>query len=251
MKIDIGKRVSRRLLVGSQSGCRRLLSIVQETDASIYITNPDFAQSRFADFSGAPGKTLQFTEITEAGKLSVHGSGIAHVRPGAGGDVEMRLSGNFLLSRAKDGLGVRHVCTAFLTQPTLVVAGARSTDVVLSEHESPSVFVFWAVPSTRQIDVRVDAAFHIDDLETVEFATGFGGFGLNTHSIVWFAYRTKHMTRWPANSLFAFHDGFLVPIMVGTGEGQMRIELRPARYSYKDDVLSIGLPFPPDGRPLF
>ena len=61
------------------------------------------------------------------------------------------------------------------------------------------------------------------------------------HSIAWFAYRTKHMDRWPRNAQACYSDGHTVPIFIGTGTGEFRLEYRRPQYGMTDDGISIAL----------
>jgi hypothetical protein len=105
----------------------------------------------------------------------------------------------------------------------------------------PYVIVFWAVPLIRSYAITVDGSFHVDDLEEVPPNAGWGAFNLSTHAIVWFAYRTKHMERWPKNSQACYSDGHAVPLFIGTGEGQFRLEYRRPSYQLEGDQLKISL----------
>jgi hypothetical protein len=64
---------------------------------------------------------------------------------------------------------------------------------------------------------------------------------MTTHAVVWFAYRTKHMNRWPKNSQGCYADGYTVPFFVGTGPGQFRLEYRQPSYSLTEEGISIAL----------
>jgi hypothetical protein len=230
----------RRLLISSGDERLQVLSFTQSTDSSIYVTTPDTASCRWLELAGNP-PTLSVQEIPATGKLSVHGSGIAHVRPGQDHDVELRLAGNYLANPDKDVLGVRHLCTVFPTQPVAVPATRVADCLLQTATVRPYVFVFWAVPAHRPIQVRVNASFRAEDLERVPPDSGFGSFTLRTHAVVWFAYRTAHMESWPAHSHFAFHDGFYTPTLIGTGTGACRLELREANYSLRDDQVNISM----------
>jgi hypothetical protein len=222
-----------------------MLSFTQRPDGSIYISGPDLAESRWMEIVAGDPPGLRIVALPQAGKLSVHGSGVTHVRPADGGEAELRLAGNYLSNEAAQALGLRHLVTIFPTQPTRLpasVAHARLADCsILAEELKPYVLVFWAVPAVRRLTVNVTAAFHVDDLASIPPESGFGGFALRTHTVVWFAYRTKHMERWPAHSHLCFHDGFHVPMIIGTGEGASRLELRTPEYQLAGDQLRIAV----------
>jgi len=222
-----------------------MLSFTQGNDGSIYISAPDLAKSKWMEIAPGNPPLMRICDVPDAGKLSVHGSGVTHVRALAGGEVELRLAGNFLTNEDHQTLGVRHIVTVFPTKPSHLPASAannRQSDCSLQVLAlKPYVLIFWAVPSIRALKVDVSASFRVDDLETVPPESGFGAFGLRTHNIVWFAYRTKHMVRWPAESHLSFHDGFHTPVIVGTHEGACRLELRTCIYELVDDNLRISV----------
>jgi len=236
---------SRRLFFTAGAEHFQILSFTQKPDGSIYISAPDLAASKWLEVASGNSSELHITTLSSAGKLSVHGSGVAHVRAVDGGEAELRLVGNYLSSDDNQGLGLRHLVTLFSTQPTHLPtspAHNRLTDCSIRAAElKPYVLVFWAVPALKNLTVNVTAAFHENDLESVPPESGFGAFALRTHAVVWFAYRTKHMGRWPANSHLCFHDGFRAPIIIGTGEGACRLEMRQPVYDIADSRLSISL----------
>ena len=60
---------------------------------------------------------------------------------------------------------------------------------------------------------------------------GLHRFGLRYHDVFWFAYRTKHMPKWPKQSQICYHDGYTFPVFIGTGIGIYRLEFRQPKYS--------------------
>jgi hypothetical protein len=70
---------------------------------------------------------------------------------------------------------------------------------------------------------------------------GWGGFTLTLHSVIWFGYRTKHMDRWPLNAQACYLDGYWVPVLIGTGPGAFRLELRRPQFSLTETDLTIQL----------
>lgn len=236
---------SRRIFFTAGVEHFQMLSLSQRPDGSIYISGPDLAESRWMEIVAGNPPTMRIVALPEVGKLSVHGSGVAHVRRANGGETELRLAGNYLSNEPGQTLGLRHLVTVLPTQPTHLpasAANARLSDCsILAQELKPYVLVFWAVPATRRLTVNVTASFHVDDLESVPPESGFGGFALRTHWVVWFAYRTKHMQRWPTHSHLCFHDGFHTPILIGTGEGACRLELRRPKYSLDGDQLRISV----------
>jgi len=161
------------------------------------------------------------------------------------GSNEFAVRGNMLRSQDGKVLSVRHLLTVFPSEPWQKPnspAGARKTDELMTTKQwHPYVLIFWAVPLTRSFTVQVTSSFHVDDLEEVPPNGGWGGFSLATHAVVWFAYRTKHMNRWPRNSQACYSDGHAVPVFVGTGSGEFRLEYRQPSYTLNEDQLSITL----------
>ena len=244
-----------RLFLGDATNSYQIFSFAQNRkDASIYASAPELEKTRWLtpaglDSMGRPQLSMEVLAGIE--KLSLHGSGIVHLRP-TGREAAIRIPGHYLKNSPAEALGLRHLLTAFLSQPTHVPGSLplnRANDhVVRAETLEPYAFIFWAVPNTRAISLSVSAAFHTADLEAVPPPSGYGTIPLVFHSIFWFAYRTRHMARWPAVTHVALHDGYWVPLFVGTGEGQCRLEWRSPVLRYSDDEFRISLPAP-DIRP--
>src|SRR5207249_223996 len=113
-------------------------------------------------------------------------------------------------------LGVRHLFTSFFQKPSHLPQSPalnRATDYLLqsSNDIKPFVMTFFAVP-LRKMTVEINSSFHINDIISIPpVDTGWGGFSLKHHMIVWFYYRTKNMERWAANTHVCYYDGFKVP----------------------------------------
>lgn len=240
---------NRRIFFSSGAESFQIFSITQNRqDGSIYFAAPGFEEIVWiVPALGADQQPVLLSFQTEGdGKLSLHGSGVTHVRPyeksGANG---FSIRGNELRSRDGDRLGARHLMTIFLSEPKHrpnSPAGARKSDGVMTTSKwHPFVVIFWAVPGGRPLTVNVQGSFDVDDLEEVPPNGGWGVFSMVHHSIVFFAYRTKHMERWPLNSQAFYSDGYTVPMVIGTGAGQFRIEYREPKYTLSDDTLSIQL----------
>lgn len=182
------------------------------------------------------------------GKLSVHGTGMATYRAHSDDKGhQLIVKGNFLVDRVSDRIGVRHLFTSFFQEPNHLPTSSpalnRQTDYLLksSKDLKPFVMTFFAVPNMK-LSVTVNASFHINDLECVPPDTGWGGFSLLHHTIVWFYYRTKHMDNWPQNTHVCYYDGFDVPFFIGTGKGTFRLEIRRPSYDKNADNLIISIP---------
>lgn len=217
-------------------------------DGSIYFSAPNFADIDWLmpSLGNAHTPILLSYKSGGAGKLSLHGSGVAHVRPHeALRRNEFIIRGNPLTASDGQTLGVRHLLTLLLPEPRHCPdspAMARRGDCIIkSKQLHPYVIVFWAVPASRPLTVTVSGSFHVDDLEELPLDGGWGGFNLKLHTVVWFAYRTKHMTRWPCNAQACYHDGHLVPLIIGISEGMFRLELRCPTFTLSDNQLIIAI----------
>ncbi|HET7716402.1 MAG TPA: hypothetical protein VFK86_12325 [Bauldia sp.] len=237
-----------RLFFGDGRENFQLFSLDQRPDASIYFAAPLFQEIQWHLPGVGPDQNpiLITYQVNQPGKLSIHGSGIVHAKPfGVAGSNDFAIRGSMLRSTDGTVLSVRHLLTIFPSEPKHrpnSPAGARKTDGVMTTKQwHPYVIVFWAVPLTRSFTVKVSGAFHADDLEEVPPNGGWGAFNLSMHVIVWFAYRTKHMSRWPHNSQACYSDGHAVPLFIGTGPGQFRLEYRRPEYRLDGDQLSIAL----------
>jgi hypothetical protein len=237
-----------RLFLGNDRESFQLFSVAQNADASIYFSAPVFQDIEWRLPVIGPNRepALLSYQVMEPGKLSIHGSGVVHAKAfGTAGSNEFAVRGNILRSADGTTFSVRHLLTIFLSEPRHrpgSPAGARKTDGVMTTKQwHPYVIVFWPVPRTRSYIVNVNGSFHVDDLEEVPPNGGWGAFNLSMHAVVWFAYRTKHMARWPLNSQGCYSDGHIVPLFIGTGPGQLRLEYRQPTYQLEENKLSISL----------
>lgn len=239
----------RRLFFGNGLEYFQIFSVSQKpSDSSIYFSAPKLEEIQwYVPAMGQDHKPVLVSyQVATPGKLSLHGSGLVHVKPfGVAGSNEFAVQGNILKSQDGKVLSVRHLLTIFPSEPChkpTSPAGARQTDGLMTTKQwHPYVIIFWAVPLTRSFTVQVTSSFQVDDLEEVPPNGGWGGFNLATHAVVWFAYRTKHMARWPQNAHACYSDGYTVPIFIGTGVGGFRLEYRQPSYALNDEQLSIAL----------
>jgi hypothetical protein len=243
------KSTSIRLFFCTTDKTFQLFSISQNAnDGSIYFAAPRFAEISWlmpASVDQQQAVLLSY-QASGQGKLSLHGSGVTHVRPYDSTSAnEFAIRGNQLKAPTGESLGVRHLLTIFPAEPThkpSSPATARRTDCVMTTKEwHPLVFIFWAVPLLRSFTVSVSGVFHADDLQEIPPNSGFGAFGLALHALVWFAYRTKHMDRWPKHSQACYADGHTVPLLIGTGPGCFRLEGRRPNYTFENTRLTIAL----------
>lgn len=243
-----------RIFFGTETEYFQLFSVAQKSDGSIYFSAPMFQNIEWRVPVISPDRQLVLAsyQVSEQGKLSVHGSGVAHVKAhDAAGSSDFSIRGNTLKSKDGEILSVRHLLTIFPSEPTHKPnspPGARRTDGIMTTKQwHPYVIVFWAVPLARSLTVTVNWSFQTDELEEVPPNAGWGAFSLATHALVWFAYRTKHMQRWPKKSQACYGDGYVVPLLVGTALGQFRLEYHQPRYSLIEDRLTISLDAQPIG----
>jgi hypothetical protein len=237
-----------RLFFGTEAEHFQLFSVAQNSDGSIYFSAPMFQNIEWRLPTISPDRqvVLGSFQASEQGKLSVHGSGVVHVKAHeTAGSNDFAVHGNILKSKDGETLSARHLLTVFPSEPTHKPnspPGARKTDCVMTTKQwHPYAIVFWAVPIARSLTITVNGSFQADELEEVPPNAGWGAFGLATHALVWFAYRTKHMQRWPKNSQACYGDGYVVPLFVGTGLGEFRLEHRQPHYSLVEDKLTISL----------
>jgi hypothetical protein len=237
-----------RLFFGTDAEQFQLLSVAQNADGSIYFSAPMFQniEWRLPVVGADREPVLVSYQVSEQGKLSVHGSGVVHVKAHeAAGSNEFAIRGNILKSKDGETLSVRHLLTIFPSEPQHKPnspPGARKTDGVMTTKQwHPYAVVFWAVPLTRSLTITITGSFQADELEEVPPNGGWGAFSLATHALVWFAYRTKHMQRWPKKSQACYADGYLVPLFIGTGLGEFRLEYRQPHYSLDEGRLGISL----------
>lgn len=239
---------SRRVFISFNGDeASQIFSVTQnKNDGSIYFSAPNFGNIDWlipSDTESSSPSILTFNAGKE-GKLSLHGSGVTHVRPHQSyGNNEFSINGNLLKSIENGEIGLRHLATIFLSDPThkpASKAGSRKTDYILSvKSKEPYVFVFWAIPLIGPHSVNIRFSFNTDEVEPPPPKSGWGGFGLINHGIVWWAYRTKHMDKWPINTQAVYHDGHLVPLFIGTGEGKFRLEYRMPVITFKNSEFRI------------
>jgi hypothetical protein len=108
-----------------------------------------------------------------------------------------------------------------------------------NEDLRPFVLAFFAVP---RMAAKVDFRFSLHNDQMVEIPNDVLGahcFTLRYHHLVWFAYRTKYLDRWPKYSHYCYSDGFWFPVFIGTGENEIGFELREPRYRLDGEKLTI------------
>lgn len=239
MDVEFPKR---RLFIHDGENYYQILSFTQsKSDASIYVSSPEFSKIKWLSTSiSNEALQVKITDTPGDGKLSLHGSGMTKITPNIH---ELVVHGNYLLDIDKQALGVRHLFTIQLAKPSFLPSSPalnRDSDLVISTKKlSPSVIVFFAIPRVSNLTVNFKVSFDIDDLDSIPPEGGYGCFELLTHNIFWYAYRTKRMDEWAPNPYICYYDGNIVPIMIGTGDREMRIEFRTPNYKITNAELFI------------
>lgn len=186
------------------------------------------------------------TESLGDGKISLHGSGMTAIRPhNDPKGHQLVIGGNHLLNKEKNQIGARHLYSIFMKQPHFKPENSpafnRDSDYALESKDDlkPFILVFFALPR-HGLSVNFNFNLHVDEMESIpnDFL-GLHGFSLRYHDVFWFAYRTKHMEKWTKQAQICYHDGFTIPIFVGTGPGQFRLEFREPEYILKEKELEI------------
>jgi hypothetical protein len=243
---------NRRIFIDKDSTFYQILSFTQHADGSIYCSIPEFKSAKWMSFgkSASNDMPVMITADSpqEMGKFSMHGSGMLTFRSHS--DTKghtLIIKGHPLIDTENGSFGVRHVFTYFPTEPKHLPnspAFNRESDYVLKKQGQlkPFVMVFFAVPYKPGLKANINISFNvddIDDLETTPPDVAFGTFGLRFHNLVWVYYRTKHMDRWPQSTHICYFDGFLVPILIITGEGTFRLELRKPSHALNGNDLTL------------
>ncbi len=256
----MNKPNSRRLFyTHNQKEYFQIFSFIQEKDGSIYCSCPDFSKSKWVSFvntdNGIATKIVD-TPISSK-KLSLHGSGVVKFRKSDMSFDSERIKGFHLLNIKENIIGPRHLFTAFICEPNYLPASKfmnRKSDVPINAHEhKPFVIMFFAIPQ-RPIPLQINFMpnFNIDFFEE-DFSKNIGCdvFSLSHHDVIWFAYKTKYLTKWPKYSHIFYYDGFMLPIFIAkqndsseTHEKSMSVVLTKPKYELQGNNLNVIVPFP-------
>lgn len=229
------KAPKRRFLISDGTRKIHLFTFLQERDGSIYTFAPNFSELKWL----ALGSTSHAEQLNlpPNGKISIHGSGISHVKARDLPDAVFRRHGIALQSEKDMQLGLRHLMSAFPTdrnaQNTSSIPERRSDITLVKSKLTPHVFVFWAVPFlfSLQIDGLVECVEYDLDQQ-------WGVFQLRQHALLWLSYRYHDMVNWPDECHVCVDDGFHIPL-VFPGDGIGRVELRVPRYRFERPHLEI------------
>lgn len=237
----------RRIFIKSQDRLVQVFTFDQQKDGSIYCASPDFDDAKWITCRiTESGPEMIVDEGIGEGKVIFHGSGIVAVRPHSDtSGHRLRIKGNYLLKAADRVAGARHLFTVFLSEPkyepSTSPAFNRASDYCLEAKEDlkPVVLVFFAIPR-QGLTINFQFNLHLDEMVNIpNDLLGLHGFPLRHHDVYWFAYRTKHMEKWPKKAQVAYHDGFSFPIFIGTGIGVYRLEFRQPKYRLHGKELEI------------
>ena len=238
----------RRIFFSTADESFQIFSVTQnKLGGDIYFTAPAFGNIEWRAPSLNADKQLELLsyQAGEVDKLSLHASGIAHLPLGSSRPAEFRIQGNMLSRDAGENLGVRHLLTIFLSEPKhkpdSPFSAKKSDGLITTAQWHPFVLVLWAIPAKNPFSLTINGSFNVDELEEVPPNAGWGAFQMQQHAIAWFAYRTKHMERWPLKSQACYTDGHTVPLFIGTDAGQFRLEYRQPTYSVIGNQFTIDL----------
>jgi len=226
----------RRIFVNKGDDRYQLFSFSQHDDGTIYCGAADFVDAKWIGFDiTAQGPKLATTESIGDGKLSLHGTGMAAIRrhDDPSGH-QLIVKGNLLKNDQE--LRARHLFTVFLKEPGYLPHASpafnRKSDYSMQANEDlrPLVLAFFAVPRVAtEIDFRF--SLQVEQMTSIpNDLLGMHYFTLRYHHVMWFAYRTKHMDKWPKYSHYCYSDGYWFPVFIGTGEGAFTLEFRQPRY---------------------
>jgi hypothetical protein len=248
---------SRRVFINKGEDYYQLFSFTQDKDGSIYCSMPEFPEIQWMQLL-VKDNLIQMqivVPLEDKGKLSFHGSGMvayrAHKDPKGH---QLIVHGHHLKEKNNTSVfGVRHLLSCFFQEPNFIPLQSpalnRKTDYLLksSIELKPFVMLLFAVPGKPNLQVRIDASFHVDDID-IPPDVSFGNFDLRYHNIVWVIYRTKNMERWPTTTHAMYFDGFRVPMFIGQSQnndakkGECRLEIRSPSYRLQGDILQVQLP---------
>lgn len=237
----------RRIFIRAKDRICQVFSFNQRPDGSIYCWSPDFGDAKWLSLQVAEnGPQIVTTEAIGTGKISFHGTGMVTIR--AHDDPkghQLIVKGNHLLNKQKGLVGVRHLFTVFMKEPKYQPESSklfnRESDYCMEANEElkPLVLAFFAVPQ-QGLAINFQFNLHKEDMVNIpNDVLGLHRFGLRYHDVFWFAYRTKHMEKWPKYAHICYHDGFTFPIFVGTRLGAYKLECREPQYSLMGNELNI------------
>lgn len=238
---------NRRVFINSGDKFYQIYSLTQNDDGSIYCGSPDFATAKWIGInSNKSTLNLEFADKVGDGKISIHGTGMTAIRPHL--DQRSRkiiIKGNKLLNLDKNEIGARHLFTTFIKEPLYIPTNSpvfnRQSDYIIksSEELKPLVLVFFAIPQ-KSLTINFHMSINTDLLNNIpDDFLGTVIISLKYHDVFCFAYRTKHMEKWPKYSHYIYSDGYLCPLFIGMEPGRFGIEIRMPKYQINQNNLSL------------
>lgn len=237
MDANFAKR--RALIADPESGPFQILSIAQETDGSIYLSCPDFAQAKWLELNVSDVPSATVVASPGLGKISIHATGFAAVRAHNSNERAVRVTGTPIIDEASGIHFVRHLCTLMVAKPVHTPAGQRISDYRINSSKSlmPTALVLFAIPRNTGLNgVNLEAKFHVDVIG-VPPEVSWGDIPMRSHTIVWVAYTTKQMTTWPPSTHFCHFDGNLVPLFMGGGPELWSLTVATPEFSIQESRL--------------
>lgn len=228
----------RRIFINKNGKHFQIFTFSQKKDGSIYCSSPDFSDAKWISYKITKNGPELITAATIGkGKISFHGSGITGIRSNIDTEHTLRIKGNILLNKKQKSLGARHLFTVFMKEPQYLPPSSpafnRKSDYALRANEvlQPFILIFFAIPKTG-VSTHFLFNLYADEMNNIPNDFLGGHFiSLRYHDIFWFAYRTKNLQKWPKYTHYSYHDGFTVPIFVGTKQQKFRLEFRQPTYS--------------------
>ncbi|NNV53871.1 hypothetical protein [Limnovirga soli] len=226
-----------------------LFTFTQEKDGSIYISWPDFENTRWFLIKESQAEIVAIEATSPGeGKFTVHGSGQAGFREHTGRyDKTILFHGNQLVNSDQNSFGIRHLFTIQLPEPSFIPPNSpylnRKTDYsILASHVVPSILIFFAIPK-QNFDFEASFSLHEDFIPWSEdnqptHYLGTHLFELSTHVVLWIAYRTTNMF-WPAHPVVHYNNGYKIPFIIGKGNKEYTAELRAPEYELSGNKISI------------
>lgn len=238
----------RRVFINNGDKFYQIYSFSQSVDGSIYCSSPDFATAKWFGITPENSEyNLQFADNIGDGKISIHGSGIASIRPHLDPhNRQIIIKGNKLLNQEKNERGVRHLFTSFIKEPSYIPLNSpvfnRLSDFIMKYNGElrPFVLVFLAIPQTNlelsfQISIDIDFLNRIPD----DMFLGHANISLRYHNVYCYAYRTINMEKWPKYSHYVYSDGYVFPIFIGIEPNLLIVYARMPTYQIEQNILSI------------
>jgi hypothetical protein len=258
MSITFNKPNTRRVFLSSnRKDFFKIFSFAQEEAGDIYCHWPKFSETKWLSVSTIEGAlNIQITETSEnSQKLSLHRSGVVKFKQRDETPDSNRIKGDHLINFESNEIGARHLFTSFVSEPQDQSAnspfGKRPSDSPIFCNEIRAfTIMFFAIPQqTIPVHTHFLPSFSMNYFEDFRKDIWFGNFSLAYHDIFWFAYRTKTMTKWPKQTHIFYHDGYLVPLFLGSAPveeklAQLKVTLQEPTYRLNGNNLYITLNFP-------